>query len=392
MKYDFNQIVRREGTNSVKYDMREKVFGQGNVIPLWVADMDFSTPDFIRKAVIKRAKHHVYGYSFRGEGWYSSIIKWFKEQHNWEIEKDQIVFSPGIVPAINLCVQAFTKEGEGVIVQPPVYYPFFSAVEHNNRKLVLNPLKLENGRLCFDFDDLERKIKTQQPKMLLLCSPHNPGGSVWTREELQSLADICIQNKVLIISDEIHCDLVLYGNKHIPMATLSKAVANHTVACVAPSKTFNLAGMATSSVIIPNEELRERFEESIERVHVGMGNVFGNVASEAAYKHGAAWLKQLLKYIESNIDHTIAFLEHNTPVIKAIRPEATYMVWLDCRKLDMPDDELWKFMIHEAGVGLNRGDMFGKGGEGFLRMNVACPRITLDVALSNIRKAIRKET
>jgi len=392
MKYDFDQIVRREGTDSVKYDMRKNIFGKEDVIPLWVADMDFPTPDFIREAMTKRAGHPVYGYSFRGKDYFKSIINWFKEQHNWEIEKDWILFSPGIVPAVNFCVQAFTKEGEGVIVQPPVYYPFFSAVENNHRKLVINPLKLENGRLCFDFDDLEIKIETQQPKMLLLCSPHNPGGSVWTREELQTLADICIQNQVLIISDEIHCDLVLNGNRHIPVATLSETVSKHTITCVAASKTFNLAGMATSSVIISNEELRELFEESIERAHVGMGNVFGNVASEAAYKHGAEWLKQLLKYIEGNIDHSIAFLEQHAPGITAIRPEATYMIWLDCRKLGMPDEELWKFMIHEAGVGLNRGDMFGKGGEGFLRMNVACPKVTLNRALSNIRKALRKET
>lgn len=389
MKYNFDKIIPRENTNCVKYDLRKHFFGTDEVIPMWVADMDFATPDFILKAIKKRAEHPILGYSVRSEGYYQSIINWQYNRHNWKIEKDWIVFTPGIVPALNLCVRAFTKPGEKVIVQPPVYFPFFSAIKNNDRIQLDNPLVLKDGRLCIDFGDLKRKID-KDVRMILLCSPHNPGGSVWKKDELNELAEICKANDILIISDEIHCDLVFRPNRHIPMACLSDEIAERTVTCIAPSKTFNLAGMATSSLIISNEKLRKQFEEEMEKVHVGGGNLFGAIASEAAYTRGADWRSQLVEYLDGNVYNAIRYIRENIPQIIPVRPEATYMIWLDCRNLGLPFDRINKFFVEKAGVGFNEGAMFGAGGEGFQRMNVACPRPVLMKALEQMKVAIEE--
>lgn len=391
MKYNFDEVIIRESTHSVKYDLREKIFGQDDIIPMWVADMDFATPDFIREAVKERADHPVYGYSIRPQLYFDSIRNWQEKHHHWKIKNDWIRFSPGIVPAVNLCVQAFTRPGDKIIVQPPVYFPFFSAIKNNKRIQLDNPLKLQNGRLSMDFDDLRSKID-KQTRMILLCSPHNPGGSVWRKEELQELAGICIEHGILIVSDEIHCDLVFPPNKHIPTATLSGEIADQTISCIAPSKTFNLAGMATSSVIVSNDSLAKRFDETMEQLHVGGGNLFGTIASIAAYTKGDEWLQQLLDYLQENARLAVEFINHKVRGIQTWLPESTYMLWLDCRELDMEDEELWNFFIRQAGLGFNKGLMFGQGGEGFMRLNFACPRQILMRALHQLAEAVNGET
>lgn len=388
MKYNFDEIINRENTASVKYDLRSQLFKSNEVIPMWVADMDFKTPDFIIRAIKERANHEIFGYSIRPDSYYTSIINWLKNRHNWEIEKEWISFSPGIVPALNMAVMAYTNPGDKIIVQPPVYFPFFSAVTNNNRELVENPLKLNDKRYEIDFKDLEEKLK--DAKMILLSNPHNPGGSVWTKEEMKRLGEMCVENNVLIMADEIHGDLVFNEHKYTPMASVSKAIANYTVSFIAPSKTFNMAALATSSVITSNKELKEKFDLVLDQIHVGNGNVFGTVASEAAYTYGSEWLDQLLDYLSENLDFLEEYLEEKIPQIKMLRPEGTYLVWLDCSDLDLKGKDLKDFMIEDAGLGFNDGRMFGTGGEGFMRMNVACPKQIILDALIQLENAINK--
>lgn len=391
MNYNFDEIIPRHNTSCVKYDLLNHYFGSADLIPLWVADMDFKTPDFVVNAVKERASHEIYGYSIRPPSYDEAIINWFKRRHHWEINKEWMAFSPGVVPAMNMIVMGFTEPGDEIIVQPPVYFPFFSAVENNNRKLVHNQLLYKNGRYFFDFDDLEANI-TVRTKMLLLCNPHNPVGRAWTKDELSQLASICLKHNILILSDEIHCDLALPPHKHVPTATLSEAIANQTITTVAPSKTFNLAGMATSSVIISNPELKKKYDKILDQVHVGMGNLFGNVATEAAYTHGDEWLDQMLDYVKDNCRFVIDYLETFLPQIKPIPLEATYLLWLDCRNLGFGSDkELKEFMTKKAGLAMSEGASFGPGGEGFMRMNLACPRAVLVKALEQLKQAYANE-
>jgi cystathionine beta-lyase len=386
-KYNFDEIIPREGTDCVKYDLREMFFGTGDVIPMWVADMDFRTPDFIVDAIKSRLDHEILGYTTRGESFNDSIVGWMKKRHNWEIQKEWISFSPGVVPAVNMIVLAFTEPGDKIIVQPPVYFPFFMAIQNNGRTKVENPLKLENGRLCMDFDDL--RTKAIGAKMIILSHPHNPGGSVWTKEELTQLAEICIENNVLMVSDEIHSDLLFDGFQHIPLASISGAAAQLTITCNAPSKTFNLAGLATSYLIIPNKELLDNYNKMLnDKLHVNMGNMFGPIALKAAYEQGEEWLKQMLDYVWENVCYVDEYLKNHIPQIKAIIPESTYMIWLDCRELVLEGDELKDFFISAAKVGFNDGRVFGTGGEGFMRMNVACPGALVEQAMEQIKAAV----
>jgi cystathionine beta-lyase len=384
-KYDFNQVINRKGTNSVKYDILKVFFGKEDILPMWVADMDFETPDFVLEAIKERLDHPILGYTIRGNEFFESIINWNQRKHNWKIDKESIVFSPGIVPALSMLVMGLTKSGDKIIVQPPVYFPFFSAIEKNERVKAENLLILGKGRLNIDFEDLAEKARSA--KMLMLCNPHNPGGSVWTKEELLKIGEICIENDLLILSDEIHSDLVFNPNKHIPIASLSEEIAQRTITCMAPSKTFNLAGLSTSYVVIENEDLRNKFKEVIDdKVHVGLGNIFGNIALETAYNKGDVWLEQLLDYLVENMDFAMDYFEKNIPEIIPIKPEATYMLWLDCRKLGLTKEELKKFFIEKVGLGLNDGPVFGTGGEGFQRMNLACPRAVVEEGLRRIEK------
>ncbi|MBE0661810.1 MAG: putative C-S lyase [Bacteroidales bacterium] len=387
MTYNFDEIVPRHNTSCVKYDLLDHFFGSADLIPLWVADMDFKTPDFVVNAVKERASHEIYGYSIRPPSYEEAIINWFKRRHNWEIKKQWMAFSPGVVPAMNMIVMGFTEPGDEIIVQPPVYFPFFSAVENNKRTLVHNQLKYTNRRYYFDLGDLESKI-TSRTKMLLLCNPHNPVGRAWTKDELNQLASICLKQNILILSDEIHADLAIPPYKHMVMASLSEEIANQTITTVAPSKTFNLAGMATSAVIISNPELKKKYDKILDQVHVGLGNLFGNVATEAAYTHGDDWLDQMLEYVKDNCRFVIDYLETFLPQIKPIPLEATYLLWLDCRNLGFGSDEkLKEFMIQKAGLAMSEGASFGPGGEGFMRMNLACPRAVIVKALEQLRKA-----
>lgn len=388
MKYNFDEIVNRENTASVKHDLKKEIFGSEHIIPMWVADMDFKTPDFIIDAIKERLHHEVFGYSIRTESYFQAIISWLKRRHNWNVKKEWISFSPGVVPALNMAVMAYTEPGDQIIVQPPVYFPFFSAVKNNERTLVENPLKLKDDRYFIDFKDLEPKLK--EAKMLLLSNPHNPGGSVWTKDELEKLGEMCVENNVLIMADEIHADLVFKEHQFTPLASISEAIANYTVTFIAPSKTFNLAALATSSVITTNEELKEKFDKVLDTIHIGNGNVFGTVASEAAYNQGDEWLDQLMEYLSENLDLIDDYLKEKIPQIKMIRPEGTYLVWLDCSALELKGKDLKDFMVQDAGLGFNDGRMFGTGGEGFMRMNVACPKQTVLDALIKLEKAVKK--
>ncbi len=387
MIWNFDELVVREGTDCVKYDLRKKVFGKKDVIPMWVADMDFKTPGFIIKAMRERLEHGIFGYSFRPEEYYNSIVRWLERRHSWKIQKEWISFSPGIVPALNFCTLAFTDPGDSIIVQPPVYFPFFSAVEAHNRKLVYNRLKFNSGRWEMDFNSLKDSI-TGKTRMIIISNPHNPVGRAWTRDELTKLAEICLENNILILSDEIHSDLILPGFRHIPFAALSDDIASHTITFIAPSKTFNLAGLHTSSVIISDPELRKSFNRVVEDLHVGGGNIFGTVASTAAYMHGEEWLDDMLEYVDANVCFVMDYFTRMIPEIVPVRPEATYMIWLDCRKLGMNGKELQEFFVSKSGVGMNEGSVFGPGGEGFMRMNLATTRQTVVKAVEQINNAV----
>jgi cystathionine beta-lyase len=387
MKWDFDEEVSREGTDCVKYDLRKETYGTEDVIPMWVADMDIKTPDFIINALRKRLDHELMGYSFRSSDYFRSISSWLLARHNWEIEDEWICFCPGIVPALNLCTLAFTRPGDTIIIQPPVYTPFFSAVENHGRNLLYNQLTEVNGKYTMDLNSLKDSI-TPNTRMIIISNPHNPVGRAWTHDELTSLAEICLKNNILILSDEIHCDMVLPGFRHTPAANLSHSISEITVTCIAPSKTFNLAGLSTSSVIISNPVLRKYFNSKIAHLHIGNGNIFGNVASIAAYSYGNEWLHDLMDYLDRNSHYVTDFCTTNIPEIKPVKPEATYMIWLDCRKLGMTGEELQNFFVCQAKVGMNEGSTFGPGGEGFMRMNLGTTHKQVVKAMEQIKKAV----
>ena len=383
MKYDFDKIIQRANTNCVKYDLRDAVFGNPDVLPMWVADMDFETPDFAREAVMKRAEHPVYGYHFKDEPYFKAIQGWLHRRHQWEVAVEWMSFVPGVVCGFNMAIMAFTQVGDEVIIQSPVYPPFHHAVGSHGRKLVYNSLKIGDRGYEMDFDLLEQQAKTA--KMLILCNPQNPVGRCWTREELLRLSEICLRNDVLVISDEIHCDLVLPGYKHTPYATLSPAVADHCIVFHAASKTFNLAGLATSTAIIPNKELRVVYNKYVEDMEAHLGNIFGKVATQASMEQGDKWLEQLLDYVQGNIDYVSEFLTKNLPVVRFFNPQATYMMWLDFNGYGLSEEELWRKMTQEAQLGFNRGSDFGQEGKGFFRINLACPRSTVEEAMRRLK-------
>jgi cystathionine beta-lyase len=392
MKYNFDRIIDRNGTFSVKWDkdfLREQ-FKSDDVLPLWVADMDFQCPQPVIDALKRRAEQEIYGYSWHKTSVYlDAVSNWMRRRHEWKIDNEWIVFSPGIVPAIKMLVQTFTNIGEKVIVQPPVYYPFFSAVENNGRILLKNQLRYENKRYTFDFEDFEKKAKDPLTKMFILCSPHNPVGRVWTEKELRRLGDICLENNVLIISDEIHHDLILSGYTHTLFSTISEEFERNTIMCTAPSKTFNIAGLGTSNIIIPDDKLRESFSYTISnRNSVGSPNAFGIVALIAAYNEAEEWLSQALKYIENNFKFLKEFVNERLPHVDFIDPEGTYLAWLNCNRLGMDDKKLSEFLLKKAKVALDDGIIFGPGGEGFERINVACPKSILEECMNRIVNAL----
>lgn len=385
--YNFDELIDRSGTNTVKYDGRKSFFGNPDVLPLWVADMDFRTPDFIMEAIRKRAEHDLFGYTFRPESYSQSIVNWLQRRHNWDIKSEWISFSPGVVAGLTMAIEALSKPGDGVIIQPPVYFPFFDSVKGTGREMIENPLRLENGRYYFDLEDLKKKI-TSNTRLLLLSNPHNPGGMAWTEKELTELARICLENKVVIVSDEIHSDLIFDGYKFTPLASISEEIAQNSIICMAPSKTFNTAGLTTSYLVIPNKRHFVAYERVMRLPHLHMGNIFGTVALEAAYTYGDEWLAQLLKYLQENYAFLERFFQENLPEVKVMRPEATYLIWLDFSAFGLTDEALSQRLI-DGGVGLNRGVQFGKQGSGYMRMNIGCPRSVLQEAFDRIAKAFR---
>lgn len=383
MIYNFDEIIDRRGTFSVKYDLCKAVFGRADVLPMWVADMDFRTPDFIRDAVIARAKGDVYGYTFRDDGYYQAVADWITRRHGWKVDREWISYTPGVVAAINMAVMGLTSVGDGIIIQTPVYPPFIHSVASHGRRLITNTLKDSDHGYEMDFDLLEKQA--EDAKMLILSNPHNPVGRCWTRDELQRLGEICLKNNLLVISDEIHCDLVLPGFKHIPFASLSPEFEKISITAHAASKTFNIAGMATSSIIIPNDELREKYVGFVHDTEIDLGNVLGKEATRAAMLHGEPWLAQLLNYLKDNADFAVDFIRREMPKVRVHKPEATYLLWLDFSGYGLSDEELNRRMVYEIGLGLNPGHEFGREGENHLRMNLACPRSVLKTALDKMK-------
>ncbi len=389
MKYDFDELTDRRNTQSFKYDNAAAYFGTDKLIPMWVADMDFRTPDFVMEAIRKRAGHEILGYSLRPPSLYRAITGWYRERQGWEISGDWILFTPGIVAALSMAVRAFTGEGDKVIVQPPVYHPFFTVVTDNRRRILYNPLIEEDGSYRMDLEGLRKKLDPSA-KLLLLSHPHNPVGRAWTTDELKALAELCLENNITIVSDEIHSDLVFHPHRHVPIYSLGEEIARNTVACVAPSKTFNLAGLSSSVVVIRNDELRSRFNHELSAGHLHMGNIFGSVAMEAAYSQGHQWLDQLMAYLKGNLDLLGEFIDRELPAVRMFPVEATYLAWLDMRDMGMNDRELRQFMIEKARIGCNDGPSFGPGGEGFQRLNFGCPRSVLHRALVQLKEAVRE--
>jgi cystathionine beta-lyase len=388
MKYDFDRVMDRTQSESIKWIGNEEHFGEKDLLPMWVADMDFQSPAPVIQALVERAQHGFFGYPWRSPAYYDSIIGWMRKRHSWDIRREWIVNAPGVVSALDLAVHALTQPGDKIVIQPPVYFPFFSIVRNNGRQLVENRLKFENGHYRMDLQDLEKQIDART-KALILCSPHNPVGRVWTPDELAALGELCIRKDLLILSDEIHSDLILNGHKHTPLATLTEELAQRTCTLIAPSKTFNLPGLGASAVIIPNGKLRTAFNNAVENFGLQVGNVFGIVALQAAYQYGEEWLKQMLDYVEGNVAYATRFLAERIPGIKFACPEGTYLLWLDCRGLGLSHTALRDLIIKQAKVALNDGPEFGSGGEGFQRMNLACPRSILEEGLVRIERAVK---
>lgn len=385
MKYSFDEVIDRTGTAAVKIDGMKEVWGRTDLLPLWVADMDFATPPFILDAIRRRCEHPILGYTEKPESYYQAIIGWVKRRYGMEVSKEQLNYVPGIVAGLGMALNCFTAPGDKVMIMPPVYHPFAWLVQRNGRRLVECPLKLENGTYRMDLDLFRRSVKGV--RVLILCNPHNPGGVVWTKEELETLADVCAEDNVIVFSDEIHADLTLPPHRHVPFAMISEHARNNSVTFMAPSKAFNMPGMAASHTVIYNEGLRKRFVSYLDAGELDMGHVLAYPAVEAAYTQGDEWLEQCLAYVQANIDYVEAYLQENLPAIQAMRPQASYLVWLDCRKLGLSQEALVDFFVSGARLALNDGAMFGKEGEGFMRMNVGCPRSILEQAMKQLKEA-----
>jgi len=387
MKYNFDEPVYRKNTDCIKYDAMEAFWGVSDAIPMWVADMDIKTPPFVIDALKKRLEHEVFGYSFKTDRYFQSIINWLNKRHGWNVKKEWISFSPGVVAGFTIAIEQFTNTNDEIIVQPPVYFPFFESIENTGRKVVYNNLKLKNGNFEIDFNNLESKI-TDKTKMLLLCNPHNPGGRVWSKEELLRISNICHKNNILVVSDEIHADVVYSPAKHIPYASISEQAAQNSITVMSHSKTFNVAGLTTSYVISANENLLEQYEKALRIPHLHMGNIFGTEALIASYTHGEEWLSQLIDYLKENIEYVDSFVKQHIPKLKVIIPQSTFLLWIDCRELNMTGQEIRDFFFKKAKIAVNEGSMFGPRGEGFVRLNIGCNRKTIEQAMAQLKDAI----
>ena len=387
--YDFNQPIDRRGTHCVKFDALKDMFGREDLISLWVADMDFATPDFIIDALKQRLEHAVLGYPVQYDGYWQSVVDWIRSHHGWQVEREWMRYIPGIVKGIGMVVNVFTKPADKIIIQPPVYHPFRLVPEHNDREIVMNPLRCVGDSYEMDFEQLELIID-DKCKILILANPHNPVGITWSRDTLARLADIAVKHNLIVISDEIHCDMALYGNKHIPFASVSENAARCSITFGAPSKTFNIAGIVSSYAIVPNPALREKFFGWLTANEFDMATIFAMVATEAAFTQGEEWRQQMLAHIEGNIDFVDEYLKANIPEVRAIKPQASYLVWLDFSALGLPHDKLIDMLVNDARLAMNDGAMFGIGGEQHTRLNVGTQRAVLEQAMKQLKQAIDK--
>lgn len=387
-KYDFDKVIDRRGTNALKLEVLKDRYGRSDLIPLWVADMDFETPEFIMEAIRKRLEHSLFGYTVEPEELWPTVAGWIGSHHGWKIDEKWLTFIPGIVKGIGMVVNLFVKEDEKVIIQPPVYHPFRLVPQGNGREVVFNPLR-ENGdgTYSMDFENLE-KVADEKCRLLILSNPHNPGGIVWNRDTLVRLADFCYRRHILVISDEIHCDMALWGNRHIPFASVSDEAAACSITFGAPSKTFNIAGIVSSYAIVPNDTIREKFFSWLSANELNEPTLFAPIATVAAFSQGDEWRKAMLHYIEGNVDFVTDYCATHIPSVKPFRPQASFLVWLDCRALKLDHEQLVDLFVNKAHLALNDGEMFGTEGKGFMRMNVASPRSVLEKAMEQLREAV----
>ena len=393
-KYNFDQIIDRRHTNSLKYDFGLERKGRDDLLPLWVADMDFRLPEDVLEDLRKCLEHGIFGYTDPKDDYYEALHGWFLRHHNWDIKKEWNTITPGVVYAIAAAIRAFTKEGDSVLIQQPVYYPFSETVLDNHRKLVNSQLVYENGKYRIDFEDFEQKITENEVKLFLLCSPHNPAGRVWTREELTRIGEICLKHHVLVVADEIHCDFTYPGYQHTSFATVSEELAQNAIVCTSPSKTFNIAGLQIANILIPNEQLRKRFQHENAAAGYSQGTAFGIAACRSVYEKGDDWYQALKEYLKRNLDFVRDFLKDRIPEIKLVEPEGTYLIWLDCSGLGLHYKELEKLVVEDAKLWLDAGKIFGKETAQFERINIACPRSVLIQALEQLAEAVknRKQT
>ncbi|GHS94166.1 cystathionine beta-lyase [Synergistales bacterium] len=392
MAYDFDKVINRQGTSSSKWDNKpgnvsELNYKVDEALPLWVADMDFETAPEITAALLERVKHGIFGYTMVSDSCYDAIIEWEKERHGFDVKREWILFAPGAVPAVHMSVQAYCQTGDHVIVQRPVYYPFFRTIYNNGASILNNPLKLNGDNYEIDFDDLEKKASDPRASLFILCSPHNPVGRVWSASDLEKMGDICARNDVLVVSDELHCDLIMPGNHHTPFASINERCRENSVIVIAPSKTFNLAGLQATVVIIPNRRVRQRFQNILTQNSIPQPNLLALTAMETGYRHGAKWLGELLAYIQENYDFMVKYLTEKLPKAKPFKMEGTYLAWIDFRALESDPDKLQKRMLTEAKVWLDEGKIFGPEGNGFERIVLACPRSILKDALDRVVRA-----
>ena len=384
----FDELIDRHNTDSIKWDFAAERGKPTDLLPMWVADMDFRAPQAVTDALIEAAQHGVFGYSDTKDDYFNALASWMKRRFDWDIEKKWLIKTPGVVNAFTMAVRAYSKPGDAVLIQPPVYPPMHAAAKQNDRRLIFNELVLRDGRYEIDFEDFERKIATEQVRVFILCNPHNPVGRAWTRDELIRMGDICVKYGVVVVSDEIHQDLVLPGHQHFVFASLKPDFREITVTCTAPSKSFNIAGLHASNIFIEHSAMRGAFTQEMGRAGVGGGNQLGLIACQAAYEHGEAWLDELMQYIQGNVDFAREYLAQHAPMVKLIEPDATYLLWLDFRALGLDDKALNAFITDRAKLWLNDGPTFGPGGSGFQRLNAACPRSVLEQGLSQLAAAI----
>lgn len=395
MTYDFDNIIDRHGTGALKTDALKKRYGRPDLTALWVADMDFATPDFIIDAMRQRLDHPIFGYTVNPRDYWHSVIDWIREHHQWDVRREWLSYIPGIVKGIGMAVNVFCKEDDKVIIQPPVYHPFRLTPEGNHRQVVCNPLhENADGTYSMDFDNLE-EVADSKCRLLILSNPHNPAGICWDRETLQRLAHFCFTHDIIVLSDEIHCDMAIFGNKHIPFATVSDEAAQCSITFGAPTKTFNIAGIVSSYSIVINPDIREKYYQWLEANELNEPTLFAPIATIAAYRQGEEWRRQMLRYVEDNIVFVEDFIRKHMPKIKAVRPQASFLVWLDCRALGLGHDDLVDLFVNKALLALNDGEMFGVGttpncGAGFMRLNVGSPRSILKQALGQLHDAVAK--